>query len=213
MFIRFIYLPFLPFVMHNLRIIFFIFISSVAQAVFCQSLDTVTVKSYSFKNEIGIDGEFEKSIISLYYLMYLDKKNKYTVFAQIGGPLTPNAHKNFAVSVGSMWHLKPTGKSLTVGLKFYYEHIRQEGEFFDNVGLEYYTKKGYELSIAPEVGYTFLLHDKIRIYPYLVPFAYSYVVGTDTRTVSYNSTVQVSDLSDEQGTISQSGGIKVGIRF
>lgn len=167
----------------------------------------------SLKNEIGFDGEFEKGIISIYYLRYLGAHRKYALFGQIGGPLSVNTHENYALSIGGMWHLKPEGKSLTVGLKLYYERISQKGGFFDGVGLEYYSKDGYELTFAPEIGYTFLINDKIRIYPYIVPFAYSYIDGTDTRTFNYNSEKHVSDLSEEQSTISQSVGVKIGVRF
>jgi hypothetical protein len=195
-----------------MRILYVTFFFSI---VFCAHVgygqDVILPKS--LKNEVGLDGEFDKSIISVYYLRYLDVNNKYAVFGQVGGPLTVNAHKNYALSVGGMWHLKPTGKSVTIGLKFYYEKINQQGEFFDGVGLEYYSKDGYELTIAPELGYTLLVNDKIRIYPYIVPFAYSHIGGTDTRTFNYNSEKHVSELSDKQSTISQSLGVKVGIRF
>ena len=199
--------------MANNKFILFILIALLGQVVFSQESDSVTRVSPSFSNEIGIDGEFDKNIVSLYYLRYLDKNNKYAAFLQLGGPLTVNTHKNFAVSIGGMWHLKPEGKSLTVGLKFYYLHIREEGSFYDGIGLENYSKQGYELSIAPEIGYTFLISNKIRIYPYVVPFAYSHIVGTDTRTKSYNSTKKEINLSDAQSSISQSFGIKVGLRF
>jgi hypothetical protein len=164
-------------------------------------------------NEIGVDGELDKSIVSAYYLRFFGKKNKVAAFAQLGGSLAENATKNYAFSLGGLWHLKPNGKSLTIGLKLYYQNISVDSEYYDGIGLTYSSQKGYELSVAPEFGYTFLIKDKIRIYPYVVPFAYSYVSGDNTKKYNYNSQVDVTDLSDTRSTISQSAGIKVGFRF
>jgi hypothetical protein len=197
--------------MNTARIIFAFTLLFFTQVVFSQEQDTV--QTVNLRNEIGIDGEFNRSIISVYYSHYLGQQNKFNIFGQVGGSLNANAIKNYTLATGGQWFLKPSGKSLTVGVKLYYHNINEQGQFFDGIGVEYYSKKGYELSIAPEIGYTFLIQDKIRIYPYIVPFAYSYVSGTDTRTYNYNSEEHIINLSDEQSTISQSLGIKVGLRF
>ena len=197
------------------KIISFVLLSFIGQSLFSQSKDSIisSKETVFFQNELGVDAELDKSIISIYYKRYFGKRNKFAGFVQLGGPVTVNTYQNFVVSMGGMWHLNPEGKSLTVSIKLYYQNIRQEGEFFDGIGVEYYDKEGYEFSFAPEFGYTFLIKDRLSIYPYVVPFAYSQVVGTDTRTYSYNSTVNETDLSAEQSTISQSLGLKIGLRF
>lgn len=191
------------------------FIIAVSYQVCFSQSDLTQTSSVSLKNELGIDYEGNQSLLSAYYLRYLDKRDKFAVYGQMGFPTTTNAHKNFALKTGALWHYKPSGKSLTLGLAFFYQRIDQNGVYYTSTppSIVNYTKDGFQMSLAPEIGYTILVNEKIRIYPYFVPVAYTYTDGNDTRTNSATGTTEVTPLEKYQADIAQSFGLKIGLRF
>lgn len=183
---------------------------------------SVKLSFAQYYNEAGIDVSSNQWTTSVYFKKFWGNAGIISSHIQFGAPLNVNNLRNFAFTIGSNWYLKSVGESLSIGLLFQVQKIHEEGLLYDSdptpntpPGPYKYSNKGYQLTLAPEIGWNFLVKDFISIYPYIVPVAAYYVDGDNTKEYIANSDATSTEPLDKgiRANLGQSIGAKISLRF
>ncbi len=184
---------------------------------------TFSSTSYAqYYNELGIDISSNQYTSSIYFKKYWGNSAKFSSHLQFGAPATSVNLHNLAITFGSNWYLKNEGKKLSFGAILQVQKIDEEGYISESdpsagapQGPFHYSNKGIQVTLAPEVGWNFTLSKAIYLYPYVIPFAATYIDGTSTKDYIVDPNAKTSSpLNDGiRTTLAQSIGIKLGFRF
>lgn len=159
----------------------------------------------TYKNEVGLafNTNSYSSSIGLSYHRYMGKQQKIASYFNLG----TNFKDAISTKTGVLWYLKPKARSLTIGLAvdfLYSKYSYTEHDF---------SKRTIFLGISGEVGYTFIIKERLTIYP---SFNYSPLMYIYHKEDGYNNGSQFNQ-SDSFSTGYSYGylgfGIKLGYRF
>ena len=189
------------------------------------SVFSITFSSTNYAqyyNEFGIDISSNQYTSSVYFKKYWGNSAKFSSQLQFGAPATTINLHNLAITFGSNWYLKDEGKKLSFGAILQVQRIDEKGYINDNdpsayapQGPFHYKNKGFQITLAPEVGWNFTLSNAIYFYPYLIPFAATYIDGTSTKDYVVDQNAKTTSPLNEgiRASLAQSIGLKLGFRF
>ena len=183
----------------------------------------LSVDAFSqYYNELGINFSSNQYITSIYFKKYWGNSAKTSSQIQFGTPATTTNLHNFSMTIGSNWYLKEGGKKLSIGVICQVQRINESGYINETdptagapQGPFYYENKGYQLTVAPELGWNFTLSKAVYFHPYAIPLALDFINGTTTKDYTVDPNAKSSSSLDTgiRTSLAQSLGIKLGFRF